>query len=119
MTTAEIASRLVERCRQGDFATAQNELFANDAISIEPYGSPEFEKETKGLEAIRRKGEKWDAMVQEVHQLQVSEPLVTANAFACTINMDVTMKEKGRMNIKELCIYQVKDGKIISEEFRM
>ncbi len=27
------------------------------------------------------------------------------------------MKGQGRMNMTELCVYQVKDGKVISEQF--
>ncbi len=35
MTTKVIAYRLIELCRKGDFETAQKELFANDAVSID------------------------------------------------------------------------------------
>jgi hypothetical protein len=31
--------------------------------------------------------------------------------------MDVTMKGQGRMQMTELCVYVVKDGKIVSEQF--
>jgi hypothetical protein len=119
MTTNEIAKRLVELCRKGQYDAAQKELFAKDAISIEPEASPGFEKETKGIEAIKKKGEIWESMVQEVHNLIVSEPIVAANAFACTMRMDITMKERGRNDFTELCVYQVKDGKIVSEQFFM
>ncbi len=119
MTTNEIASRLVELCRKGDFETAQTELFALDAASIEPYATPDFEKETKGLESIVEKSKKWEGMVKEMHSITVSDPLIAANSFACTMQMDVTMKEKGHMDMTELCVYQVQDGKIISEEFFM
>jgi ketosteroid isomerase-like protein len=119
MTTKEIADRLVELCRKGGFEDAQNELFAEDAVSIEPHSTPAFEKETKGLQAIKEKGEKWNEMVKEVNGLEVSEPLVATNSFACTMKMDVTMKDGQRMNTTELCTYHVKDGKIVSEEFSM
>jgi hypothetical protein len=33
--------------RQGEWETAQKELYADDAGNIEPEGSPVFEKETK------------------------------------------------------------------------
>ena len=56
MTTQQIASRLVELCRQTQYETAQKELFADDVISIEPYSTPAFDKETKGLQAIIEKG---------------------------------------------------------------
>lgn len=117
MTTQEIADRLVELCRQPDFETAQKELFAEDAVSIEPYSTPDFEKETRGLQAILEKGNKFSEMVDTMHGLKVSDPLVATNSFACTMWMDVSMKGKGRMDMTELCVYHVKDGKIISEEF--
>ncbi len=119
MTTNQIAERLVELCRQGQFETVQKELFANDALSIEPYATPDFEKETKGLDAILEKGEKWNSILEEMHSLTVSDPLIASNSFACTMRMDVTMKESGRMDMTELCVYTVKDDKIISEEFFM
>ena len=119
MTTTEIANRLVELCRKGDYETAQKELYAEDAISIEPHATPAFEKETKGKDAIKEKGRKWEYMVEETHTLEMSDPIVAGNSFACTMRMDITMKERGRMDMTELCIYEVKDGKIISEEFRM
>jgi hypothetical protein len=120
MTTQEIASRLAELCRTGDFKKAQEELFADDAVSIEQHATAAFEKETKGIKAIIKKGEVWNSMVEEVHNLSVSEPLVAASSFALILGMDVSMKEQGgRMNMNELCVYEVKDGKIISEQFHM
>jgi hypothetical protein len=119
MNTKEIANRLVEVCRKGDFEKAQKELFAKDAVSIEPQGTPDFQKETKGLNAILDKGKKWGSMVEQYHDMEVSEPLLADSSFAVTMHMGVTMKGKGRMDMTELCIYQVKDGKIVSETFSM
>lgn len=119
MTTQEIADRLVQLCRKGDFEKAQQELFAQEAISIEPYATPEFEKETKGLPAIIEKGHKFDSMVEEMHYTNVSDPLVAGNAIVIKMAMDITMKGKGRSTFEELCVYKIKDGKIISEEFFM
>jgi hypothetical protein len=117
MTTKEIAERLVALCRQGQVETAQKELYATDAISIEPYGTPAFAKETKGLNALIEKGRKFGALVEQVHSISVSDPLVAGNSFACAMQFDVTIKGHGRINMNELCIYEVKDGKIISEQF--
>src|SRR3989442_301565 len=108
MTTQEIANRLVELCRKGDFESAQKDLFSDDAMSIEPYATPDFEKETKGLQAIKEKGEKWNSMVQEMHGITISDPLIASNSFACTMKMNVTMKERGHMDMTELCVYQAK-----------
>lgn len=119
MTTKEIADRLTALCSKGDFETAQSELFSEDAVSIEPYATPDFDKETKGKDAIREKGKKWGSMVEKTHHIEVSDPLVGNNSFACTMRMHVTMKEHGEMDMTELCVYEVKDGKIISEQFFM
>ena len=119
MTTKEIANRLVELCQKGDFEAALTELFSEDAVSIEPYSTPEFEKETKGLDAILQKGHKFESMVQETHKVEVSEPLIAGNSFCCTLRMETTMKERGHMDMTELCVYEVKDGKIIRETFYM
>jgi hypothetical protein len=119
MTTHEIADRLVELCRQGNFAGVQKELFAEDAVSIEPHSTPDFPQETKGLDAILKKGEKWYSMVEKQNSFTVSDPLVAGNSFAIVLQMDVVMKQRGQMNISELCVYHVKDGKIISEQFSM
>ena len=119
MTTKEIANRLVQLCREGEFEKAQSELFAKDAVSIEPQSTPDFQKETKGLKAIKDKGKKWENMVQETHSVEVSEPIVSGNSFACTMHMHLTMKEKGEMDMTELCVYSTKDGKIVKEEFFM
>lgn len=117
MTTKEIAGRLVALCRQGQFETAHEELFATHAISIEPYATPEFPKETKGLNALLEKGHKFTAMIEQVHSISISDSLVAGSSFACAMQLDVTIKGRGRMNLNELCIYEVKDGKIISEQF--
>jgi hypothetical protein len=119
MTTTEIANRLVELCSQGQFEQAQKELYAEDAVSIEPHGTPDFQQETKGLDAILEKGQKWASMVEEYHGMKVSQPLVGENSFAVTMFMDVTMKQRGRMAMTELCVYNVKDGKVVSEQFFM
>ena len=119
MSTTDIANRLIELSAKGDFETAQKELFAEDAVSIEPYASPAFEKETKGLDAILEKGKKWGEMVETYHDLKVSQPLVAGNSFSVTMFLSVTMKGQGKMDMTELCVYNVKDGKIVSEQFFM
>jgi len=107
MTTSEIANRLIELCSKGEFETAQKEL------------SSDFEKETKGLQVIIEKGRKFELMVETMHRVTTSEPLIAGNSIAFVLTMDVTMKGKDRATWTELCVYIVKDGKIISEQFSM
>jgi len=117
MSTSEIAKRLTELCSKEEYETAQKELYADGAVSIENYDSTVFDKETHGLKAIVEKGHKFVAMVEEIHATKISEPLIVANSIAFILTMDVTMKGQKRNTMTELCVYKVKDGKIISEEF--
>lgn len=119
MTTGQIANRLADLCRQGQFEAAQKELFAENAVSIEPESTPDLPKETTGLRAIIEKGQKFESMVEKVHSCSTSTPLVAGNAIAFTLTMDVTMKGRGRIKLEEICAYEVKDGKIVSEQFFM
>src|ERR1700681_481810 len=117
MNTQQIAARLTELCNQGQFEAAQKELFAEDAVSIEPRETPDFPKETKGLRAIIDKGHKFESMVEKMHACSASQMLVTGNAIALALTMDVTMKGRGRVKLEEICAYEVKDGKSVSEQF--
>jgi hypothetical protein len=119
MKTQEIADKLVAYCRQAKWEAAQKELYADDAVSIEPYETPAFAKETKGLPGILAKGEKFSAMIETLHSLTLSDAVVAGSSFACTMSMDVTMKGQSRMKMTELCVYDVKDGKIVSEQFHL
>ncbi len=119
MTTEQIAIRLKELCDQGKFEHALKELFSSDAVSIEPNETPDFARETKGIEAILAKGKKWNEMVTQQHLFKISEPLIANDSFALIMHIDVTTKGRGRMNHTELCVYKVSGGKIVSEEFFM
>lgn len=74
--------------------------------------------ETKtGLEAIREKSKMFQSMVEEMHGGYTNEPKVFGDNIFMEMGMDATMKGMGRMDMKEMCAYEVKDGKIISERF--
>ena len=115
MNTQEVANRLVELCRQGKNEDAINELYADNVVSREPAGSPM--ELTEGKEAVLGKTQYWHSTVEEVHSGEVSDPIVSGNFFSCTMDMDVTYKEHGRMEMNEVCVFEVKDGQIVSEQF--
>jgi len=119
MNTQQVADRLVELCKKGDFKTAQQELYAEDVISIEPMETPDYARETKGKDAVLEKIQKFENSIDTVYGNEVSTALVTANAISFILTMDVAMKGKDRMKMEEICVYEVKDGKVISERFFM
>jgi hypothetical protein len=119
MTVEQIATRLADYCRQDQFSLAQEELYADDAVSIEQFEVPGFEKETRGINALKEKDEKFTAMVECRYGTTVSEPLIAGNSFSFVLTMDIKLKGREREQIIELCVYTIRDGKIISEQFFM
>lgn len=114
MTVQEIANRLVELCREGKYEQVFQELYSPEIVSIEPEGS--HWGTVKGFEAMAEKAAKWQGMVEEVISGEVSDPLVADNYFSCTMKTKVKM-EGHVVNMDEVCVYQVQDGKVTSEQF--
>jgi ketosteroid isomerase-like protein len=116
MKTNEVAARLVALCRQGQFAAAQRELYSPNTVSIEPAGTP-GPREVRGLAALGEK-EKMFSSTFEVHRCEVSDPVVADAFFCCSMMVDVTERKSGaRFPLNELCLYEVRDGKIVTEQF--
>ena len=116
LTTSEVAAKFNELAKAGKWNEIQDELFAQNAVSIEPPGSVGL-KSVEGLPAIKQKGKEFEASVEEIHGGYSSDPLITGNHFAVAMGMDVTMKGAGRVKMDEIALYEVKDGKITKEQF--
>ena len=115
-TTQEVANRMNELFKQFKWDQVQEELFADDAESIEPAHSPGL-KSVKGKDAIKKKGEDFNNMVEEMHGGWVSDPLVGGNYISFAMGIDATYKGMGRQKMEEIAVYEVKDGKIVKEQF--
>ena len=115
MTTQEVATKLVGFCREGQFENAMKELYSPMIVSVEPEGAPV--KEVRGIEAVVEKSKGFNEMVESYHGMEGSDPVGSENSFSCAMKMDVTLKGAPRMVMEEVCLYQVKDGKIVREEF--
>lgn len=116
MTTKEVAERLSQLFKENKWAEILEELFSEDAESIEPPHAKGLQS-VKGLDNIKKKGAEFNSMVEEVHGGWVGDPVVGGNYIAVSMGMDVTMKGVGRMNMEEIALYEVKDGKIVKEQF--
>jgi hypothetical protein len=115
MTTKDIANRLMQLFKENKWNEAQDELFDDDCESIEPLHSQM--PNAKGREGLRKKGQAFTDSIEEVHGGFVSEPLITGNYIAVSMGYDCTMKGMGRQKMEEIALYQVKEGKIVREEF--
>ena len=118
MNTQQVANRLVELCRRGEFTKAQDELYAQDAVSIEPEGAPGGALgNARGMDAIREKGKAFDQTYETIHGITVSDPIVAGEFFSIVMGMDATWKQGGRYAMEEICVYRVRNGKIVLEQF--
>lgn len=115
MNTQEVANRLVQLCREGKNFEAMTELYADNIVSNEPEGVPDGV--TSGKAAVLEKSRQWHETVEEIHGGTVSDPVVSDDFFSCALNMDITFKGIGRMPLSEICVYKVKNGKIVYERF--
>jgi hypothetical protein len=116
MTTQQIADRLSELFKESKWEEAQRELFSSEAVSLEPPQSPGLQT-VIGLDNIIKKGEMFKDMTEEIHGGYIRGPLVSGNHISFGIGMDATMKGQGRTMMEEIAVYEVKDGKIMKEQF--
>src|SRR6266853_54057 len=100
MTTQDVANRLHELFNQGNWTGAHEELFSEDAESVEPPQAQGMQS-VKGLDAIRKKGQQFNDMVEEMHGGYVSDPVVAGKHIAFAMGIDCTYKGMGRQKMDE------------------
>ena len=115
MTTADVAARFDALAEEGKFDQILDELYDENVKSIEPSHSPW--KNVQGLDAVKRKGKEFNEMIEEMFGGYTNKSQVAGNFFVCTMGMDVKMKGQARMKLDEVALYEVKEGKIVMEQF--
>ena len=117
MNTEEVAQKVVELTRKQAWAEAVNSLYADDIVSVEAHAMGGESPETRGIEGIRGKTDWW-VNNMEVNRMEVSGPFVAHDRFVVRYDLTVTEKASGKkMDMSEVAVYTVKDGKIVREEF--
>ena len=116
MTTNEIANELVSLLRAGNFDGVYDGLFHHEQVRhIEPQ-SPHF-PELTGVKAIKEKDALMMANIANVDSLEVGDAAVSAKHIAVPYNIAISMKDGSNLALNEIILYEVQDGKIISEQF--
>ncbi|MBS1661647.1 MAG: nuclear transport factor 2 family protein [Bacteroidetes bacterium] len=116
MTTQQVAARFNELAQQEKWFEIQDELFAENVKSIEPPGSP-YMGYAEGKANVRRKAEDFVGRIEAAHGAYTSEPVVASSHFAVGRKIEITVRPHGRIQIDQIMLYEVKDGKIILEQF--
>jgi len=119
MTTQEVANQYYELARQSKWIDIQNGLYDEQVQSREPehVASRGVQVITKGREALKAKGTAHRAMIEAVHSQFCSEPLVAGNFFSVVLKREVTYKNQPRTETEEIGVFEVKNGKVVSEQF--
>ncbi len=119
ITTQEIANRYYALAKQNKWPEILDELCGEDLVNQEPEHviSRGIQPITKGLDAVKAKGNANRKMIEEIHSQHCSVPLVAGNFFTVVLSRDVTFKGMPRTTKEEIAVFEVKDGKIISEQF--
>ncbi|MET1260715.1 SnoaL-like domain-containing protein [Flagellimonas sp. DF-77] len=115
MTNQEIANRLVELLNHGQFETVYNELFHSNAEHIEPQ-SEQF-AHLQGLDAIKAKDAAMSAHIASVEGPEVGQAIVARSHIGVPYKMKVTLKDGSLMDLDELIVYHIENGKIMEERF--
>ena len=120
MDVLEIGQKMVALNKEGKNLEALDTLFAEDVESIEATGDEQMPRETKGLDALRKKHD-WFYGNNEVHGGDIKGPWPNGDRFAVVFSYDVTPKAGPmagkRMQMEEVGLYTVAGGKITKEEF--
>ncbi len=119
MSIQEIGAQLVALCNAGKDHEAVDQLYDEKIVSIEGQGSEEMPARMEGIEAIRGKHTWWYDN-NEVHETKAFGPYCghRDDQFIVRHWMDITPKQSGeRLQMDEVALYTVKNGKIVQEEF--
>jgi hypothetical protein len=119
MTTQEVSNRYYELACQSKWIEIQDELHDANVICQEPEHAAlrGVQVMTKGREAVKAKSIANREMIETIHSQYCSEPIVAGNFFSVALKRDVTFKNRPRINLEEICVFQVTEGKIVSEQF--
>lgn len=116
LSTQEVAARYMELARNEKWFEIQEELFADDVQSIEPANS-QYLKAAHGKSAVHKKGQEFVSRIEALHKAVTSEPLFAGKHFVVRREKDMTVSGLGRIQFDQLMVYEVRDGKIILEQF--
>ena len=112
MNIQEIGQKLVDYSNADRADLAVSELYADDIVSVEADAAT-----TTGIAGIKEKHHWWDANHQ-VHSAVAEGPYVgAADQFIVKFAIDVTPRDGERIQMEEVGLYTVANGRVVREEF--
>ncbi len=110
----EVGKDMVSMFNRGQLSEIEAKYWSPDIASIEGLG---VNLGWFGRKAVEEKNAGWMAD-HVLHGAAAEGPFVGSSGFAIRFKMDVETKSTGKREIMdEIGVYQIKDGKIVREEF--
>jgi len=110
----DIGQTLVAMFNQGKLKEIEEMYWSPAIVSIEGYG---VNLAWHGLAKVEAKNHEWMADHQ-IHSSAAEGPFVGSTGFAVKFKMDVETKSTNQRQVmEEVGVYDVRDGKIVREEF--
>ena len=116
MNNKELIDRFQDLAMAEKWFEIQDESFADDVESIEPKDSP-WLPDARGKQAVREKAMAWVNRITAVHSTFTTAPITSENHFVIGRKMDITVQDLGRVQMDQLMLYEIRDGKIVKERF--
>jgi len=117
MAIEDVAKSLTALCREGKYIEAIEKHYHPDIVSVEAMGDEQMPRVMEGVEAIKGKSQWWIDN-HEVHASEIQGPYYNGDQFCVHATSEVTFKPTGKkMTMNEVCLYDVKDDKIVKEHF--
>jgi len=118
MDTRQVASEFTRLCKAGKFDEAGQRFWSDSVVSLEAMDGPM--SRCTGRKEVEAKGAWWNEN-HTIHGFATEGPYVNGDQFALQFTIDVTPKvgdDAGkRIQMTEVGLYTVKDGKVVEERF--
>jgi hypothetical protein len=115
MSTEKVARKFVQMCRENRRMEAIDELYSDKITSVELKG--DYPTSLEGKLSVARKIFEWNASVNRIFDLYVTDPVINGDYFSFCMNIDALTINQERVKLKEVCVYKVQYGKIVFEQF--
>jgi len=118
MNIEDLACNLVDACNQGQAIQMVQNYYCESVISIEGRNTA-GEARVEGKDAVLAKNQ-WYYDNHVIHRIAAYGPFLPASGdfFSVYFDIDVTQQwSNDRIRMREIGLYQVKDGEIARETF--
>ncbi len=117
MSTTDVAEKYYSLFKENKMQEIIQELYSPMIVSIEPENNLGLPVQTEGIENYGQKQGLFFSQIEQVFGGSIEKPLVANNHFTVLTTSDVQFKGVGRIQRNEISVFEVKDGKIVKEQF--